>query len=183
MSDIGVLRDIGEKDLDLMRVWRNAPAVRANMYTQHEISPEEHLAWWEKTKNRTDQKYLMYEMAGIPIGITAFTSIDTKNKNSAWAFYTSPSAPKGSGSKMEYLMLEYAFNLLNLHKLYCEVLAFNESVIKLHQKFGFQIEGIFRDQYQNNDQYVNIYRLAILATEWECKRQEMQIKITGKTKQ
>lgn len=41
---------------------------------------------------------------------------------------------------MEYLALEYAFKDMGLHKLFCEVLAFNAPVIKLHQKFGFKIE-------------------------------------------
>ena len=139
MSQFGSLRDIADDELELMRAWRNEPAVRANMYTQHEISIEEHLTWWEKTKNRPDQKYLMYEMSGDKRGIAAFTSIDIQNKNTAWAFYASPSAPKGTGSKIEFLMLELAFEQLNMQKLYCEVFAFNTSVIKLHQKFGFNI--------------------------------------------
>lgn len=177
MNQLGILRSIAVDELELMRVWRNEPAVRANMYTQHEISREEHLIWWEKTKVRTDQKYFMYEMAGAPVGIAAFTGIDIKSQNSAWAFYASPSAPKGTGSKMEFLMLDHAFNDLKIHKLYCEVLAFNTSVIKLHQKFGFSIEGVFRQQHKVNDNFVDIYRLGILASEWQEYRQSMQEKL------
>ena len=177
MSQLGILRRISDGELELMRVWRNDPAVRANMFTQHEISSEEHLIWWNKTKSRSDQKYFMYEMAGRPRGIAAFTSIDLQSKNSAWAFYTSPSAPKGTGSKMEFLMIEHAFHELKLQKLYCEVLAFNTPVIKLHQKFGFNIEGVFRQQQKVNDDFVDIYRLGILATEWLERRQAMYIKL------
>jgi hypothetical protein len=42
------LRPMREADLDMVRRWRNAPDVRKNMYTTHEISPEEHRAWWER---------------------------------------------------------------------------------------------------------------------------------------
>lgn len=177
MSQLGILRGISDGELELMRAWRNEPAVRANMYTQHEISSKEHLTWWEKTKTRTDQKYFMYEMAGNPRGIAAFTSLDLQSKNSAWAFYASPLAPKGTGSKMEFLMLEHAFDELKLHKLYCEVLAFNTAVIKLHQKFGFNIESVFRQQQKVNDDFVDIYRLGILAPEWLEQRQAMHIKL------
>lgn len=177
MNQLGILRSIAVDELELMRAWRNEPAVRANMYTQHEISREEHLSWWEKTKVRRDQKYFMYEMAGAPVGIAAFTGIDIKSQNSAWAFYASPSAPKGTGSKMEFLMLDHAFDDLKIHKLYCEVLAFNTSVIKLHQKFGFSIEGVFRQQHKVNDNFVDIYRLGILASEWKEYRQSMQEKL------
>ncbi|MGV8934443.1 MAG: UDP-4-amino-4,6-dideoxy-N-acetyl-beta-L-altrosamine N-acetyltransferase [Gallionellaceae bacterium] len=180
MSQIGILRSIADEELELMRSWRNEPAVRANMYTRHEISREEHLTWWGKTKERTDQKYFMYELAGAPIGITAFSAIDIENQNSAWAFYASPSAPRGSGSKMEYLMLEHAFGTLKLHKLYCEVLAFNSAVIKLHQKFAFKVEGIFRGQHKINDDFVDIYRLGIFFGEWREHRQAMLDRLNGK---
>lgn len=180
MNQLGILRSIADDELELMRSWRNEPAVRANMYTQHEISREEHLTWWGKRKERADQKYFMHELAGEPTGIAAFSAIDIKNQNSVWAFYTSPSAPRGSGSKMEYLMLEHAFGTLKLHKLYCEVLAFNAAVIKLHQKFGFKVEGVFRGQHKNNDDFIDIYRLGIFAGEWQEHRQAMFDKLKGR---
>ncbi len=182
MKQLGILRNIANKELDLMRAWRNEPAVRANMYTQHEISAEEHLTWWAKTKDRTDQKYFMYEMTGSPIGIASFNGIDAQCENSAWAFYASPTAPKGTGSRMEFLMLDYAFNTLNLHKLYCEVLAFNTAVIKLHEKFGFVIEGVFREQHKVNEVFVDAYRLGILAAEWQKGRKAMFDKLTSHAK-
>lgn len=182
MKSLGVLRSIADEELELMRTWRNEPAVRTNMYTQHEISREEHLSWWSRTQTRTDQKYFMYEMAGMPIGIAAFTCIDIHSQNSAWAFYASPSAPKGTGSKMEFLMLDHAFDELRLHKLYCEVLAFNTLVIKLHHKFGFSTEGVFRQQYQLDGNFVDIYRLGILATEWQEHRQTILEKLRVTTK-
>jgi UDP-4-amino-4,6-dideoxy-N-acetyl-beta-L-altrosamine N-acetyltransferase len=177
MTQLGILRVIADDEIELMREWRNAPAVRANMYSQHEISREEHLTWWEKTRDRADRKYYMFELAGIPTGISAFTGIDTQSQNSAWAFYASPTAPKGTGSKMEFLMLEHAFGAFQLHKLYCEVLAFNTPVINLHQKFGFKIEGVFREQHKLNGDFIDTYRLGILATEWREQRQAMHKKL------
>lgn len=182
MKQLGILRNIADNELELMRAWRNEPSVRANMYTQHEISPEEHLTWWAKTKDRPDQKYFMYETAGTPVGIASFNGIDANSANSAWAFYASPTAPKGTGSRMEFLMLDCAFNTLNLHKLHCEVLAFNTAVIKLHEKFGFKVEGVFREQHKVNDVFVDTYRLGILVSEWQKGRQAMYDKLTGHVK-
>jgi UDP-4-amino-4,6-dideoxy-N-acetyl-beta-L-altrosamine N-acetyltransferase len=182
MVMFGILRTIADNELELMREWRNLPTVRANMYSQHEISYDEHMNWWERTKDRKDQKYFMCELAGLPAGIAAFTGIDMQNKNAAWAFYSSPTAPRGAGGKIEFLMLEYAFSTLQLHKLFCEVLAFNKPVIKLHEKFGFKIEGIFRNQYCINDVFVDTFRLGILANEWQEKRQEMSEKLIAQTR-
>ncbi|MGY6037513.1 UDP-4-amino-4,6-dideoxy-N-acetyl-beta-L-altrosamine N-acetyltransferase [Aeromonas sp. AE23HZ002T15] len=178
MGTLGILRDIKEEELDLMLSWRNEPKVRRNMYTQHVISPEEHYSWWVSMQDRKDQIYYMYEYEEQPCGIAAFNNLDLKNENSAWAFYSSPSAPKGTGTRMEYLMLEQAFITLNLYKLYCEVLSFNKSVISLHQKFGFEVEGIFREQHIIDCKYIDIHRLAIFKNQWEHNRTELLDKIT-----
>lgn len=172
-SKLGSLRAIKPEELELMLAWRNAPSVRANMYTRHEISLTEHLAWWARIRDRADQRYFMYEFKGEPVGIVAFNSIDTVNQNSSWAFYASPEAPKGTGSRMEFLALNYAFAELTLHKLCCEVLAFNAPVVKLHEKFGFKVEGVLREQHHHNEHYVDIYRLGILASEWKTGRDAM----------
>lgn len=172
--NIGKIRDIRIDELELMRNWRNAPNVRANMYTRHEISKEEHLAWWKEISMRDDQRYFMYEFEEMPKGIVAFTGIDEVSGNSSWAFYASPDAAKGTGSRMEFLALDYAFDVLKLHKLCCEVLAFNTPVIKLHQKYGFQVEGIFREQHLVDGEYVDVYRLGILAPDWLKHRQEIE---------
>lgn len=174
---LGQLRTIMSDDLTLMLSWRNVPAVRVNMYTSHEISLEEHLGWWERIRSQTDQKYFMYEYQNSPLGIVSFNGISSINQNSYWAFYASPEAPKGTGSRMEYLALEHAFNEICLHKLSCEVIAFNTSVIKLHEKFGFKIEGILRDQHKANANFFDVYRLGILKSEWQIVRNTMLSKL------
>ncbi|VEF16276.1 flagellin modification protein FlmH [Stutzerimonas stutzeri] len=78
---------------------------------------------------------------------------------------------------MEYLALEYAFKDMGLHKLFCEVLAFNAPVIKLHQKFGFKIEGVLREQHSVDNSFVDVYRLGILAPEWDSQRESIRQKI------
>ncbi|MFD1983355.1 UDP-4-amino-4,6-dideoxy-N-acetyl-beta-L-altrosamine N-acetyltransferase [Mesorhizobium newzealandense] len=178
MSSLGKLRAIEDDELELMRSWRNAPAVRANMYTRHEISQAEHLSWWKQTSGCDDQKYFMYECNGIGHGIVGITSIDFLNANCSWAFYASTDAPKGVGSRMEYLALEYVFGQMGLHKLYCEVLAFNEAVIKLHQKFGFRVEGVFHQHHSIDGKYVDIYRLGLLAPEWSSIRNNLYAKLS-----
>ena len=181
MKNFGELREIRDNELELMLGWRNSHIVRANMYNRHEISLEEHLLWWEKTRLRLDQKYFIYERNGNALGIVGFTLIDYKNRNSSWAFYASPDAPRGSGSFMEFLALEYVFRDLSFNKLYCEVLSFNVAVIKLHKKFGFQTEGIFRDHHMVDEHFVDIYRLGILANEWGENRLEILQKLKEKS--
>jgi UDP-4-amino-4,6-dideoxy-N-acetyl-beta-L-altrosamine N-acetyltransferase len=166
VSALGKLRPVEDDEIDLMLEWRNAPEVRKHMYTQQVIPREEHFVWWEATKRREDRQYFMYEFNQEPRGIVGFSSIDKAHNNSSWAFYAAPDAPRGTGSRMEFLALNYAFNALRLHKLHCEVLSTNEAVIRLHQKYGFRIEGVFREHFELNGRYVDIVRLGILRDEW-----------------
>lgn len=174
---LGFIRNIDKNELEMMLAWRNAPGVRSNMYTRHEISLEEHLMWWESIQRRDDQKYFMYEFDGKPTGIVAFTNLNIRNSSSSWAFYAAPDAPRGTGSCMEFLALEYAFNELHLHKLSCEVLAFNASVIRLHKKFNFQVEGVLREEHLVDGEYVDVYKLGILAREWKANSATMYDKL------
>lgn len=182
MTRFGCLREIKECELEMMLAWRNQLSVRENMYTQHEITCDEHLAWWARIRQNSAQSFMMYECDGTPRGIVYFTSIDKSNSNCAWGFYSSPDAPRGTGTKMEFLALQHVFNDLGLYKIWCEVLAYNSAVIRLHGKFGFLQEGVFRHQFNREGEYIDIIRLGLLSSEWALRREEMEKRILALSK-
>lgn len=168
------LRPMTDSDLDMVRAWRNHPKVRANMYTRHEISAEEHREWWARTRSSNASAYLIFvDAGGNPQGVVAFTAIDRASRHASWAFYASAEAPRGVGSRMELLALDHAFGQLGLHRLHCEVLAFNTAVIRLHQKFGFTVEGVLREHHFHEGRHVDVWLLAILDREWAIGRENM----------
>ncbi|MBZ8139594.1 UDP-4-amino-4,6-dideoxy-N-acetyl-beta-L-altrosamine N-acetyltransferase [Rubrivivax gelatinosus] len=177
MTPADHLRPVAEDDVETMRLWRNDARVRGNMYTQHEISAQEHQAWWRRTCNNPAHRYCVAMLDGVASGIVAFTSIDTFHGHASWAFYSAPAAPPGTGSRMEFIALDYAFGTLGLHKLHCEVLAYNQPVLRLHKKFGFQVEGVFREQFKTDAGRVDIHRLAILDHEWQQRRGEIEARL------
>ena len=87
MDSYGSLRSIRDDEIELVRTWRNAPSVRANMYTSHEIGADEHRSWWSQVQRRDDQAYFMYEVGGVPIGVVDFTVSDPFIRNAYWACY------------------------------------------------------------------------------------------------
>lgn len=176
---LGTLKPITHSELELMRSWRNEPAVRKNMYTTHEITADEHSSWWNRVQSREDCKYFMYHLDDIPQGVVGFTQIDLAQRHAFWAFYAGPEAKKGTGGRMEYLALEHAFSVLKLRKLNCEVLSFNAAVIKLHQKFGFLEEGVFRAHHCIEGGWADVHRLAIFSDEWDARREEMYLKLSS----
>ena len=179
--EFGSLRPIQDEDLMMILTWRNAPTVRSNMYNTHVINRNEHLAWWGRVKSSNNQQYFLYIQNGNPSGVVSFNQIDRiQNRNAFWAFYASPEAPTGTGSRMEIMALDYAFGSLKLNKLCCEVLAFNKPVLKLHEKFGFKTEGVFREHHCHDGSLVDVYRLGILIHEWEERRDSLVSKLLKK---
>lgn len=173
MGSVGLLRSIGFQDLDLILSWRNAPQVRKNMYSQHEITREEHLEWWRGIASSGDKKYFIYELNGAPHGVVGITDINQNHNTCSWAFYSSESAPRGIGSCMELLALEYIFYNLKIYKLNCEVFQFNAPVLRMHTKFGFIVEGVFQKGYLLDGERVDIVRLALFSNKWAEHRLDM----------
>ena len=61
-----MLRPAEDADVDAMLAWRNHPRVREMSLTQHEITPDEHAAWWARTRNDPTRAVLVYERGGVP---------------------------------------------------------------------------------------------------------------------
>lgn len=177
MKDMPRLRNIGPADLEVVREWRNAKTNRMNMYTRHIITREEHLAWWETIQAGNNDRYFLYEDAVGGRGVVSFNNVDRVNRNAAWGFYSAPAAPRGTGSRMLFLALEYAFGELGLHKVYSEVISMNSYSLKLHEKLGFLPEGVFREQHLYEGIYMDVHRLGILSLEWAEIRESMQAKV------
>lgn len=172
------LRPMTDADLDAVLFWRNAPAVRANMYTTHLITPAEHAHWWSQTRDDPSRRYFIFETRDGAFGVVGFTRIGEIAGEAEWAFYASPEAPRGSGSKMEWLALEYAFGQLALQTLRCEVLETNTRVVELHTRFGFVTVGTAIRQIDQARE-ANIYRLALDRHAWGGLRQSALDRITS----
>ena len=91
-----------------------------------------------------------------------------------FCLYPPEIAGEGYGIAIEFVALNFAFDILKLHKLNCEVLDFNESVVKLHKKFGFIEEGRKRQQIFKNDRFVDVVMLGLLCSEWQIGKEKMK---------
>ncbi len=165
MSNIHLI-PLQKEHLDIVFTWRNMPDVRKNMYTSHEITFEEHKNWFERISLDKTKKYFVFQIDEKPCGVIGFTDINLISKTSSWAFYSGDTTIRGIGSLMEITALDYAFDVLKIEKLHCEVLEFNQPVIKFHRKHGFTVEGVFKKHHYANEKYWDIFRLAIFKKDW-----------------
>ena len=80
---------------------------------------------------------------------------------------------KGYGTEAMNLLLDYAFNLLNLNSVFLRVHSFNKRAIKCYEKCGFKEIGMRREAYiVGNKKYDHIY-MDILASEFNGKIQNI----------
>ncbi len=169
------LRPVDAADRERILAWRNSPDVRAYMYTDHVISADEHARWFAGIEGDTRRRYWIVELDGAPVGLANLYDIDLANRRCAWAYYLADPAVRGLGlgSFVEYWVLEYVFEGLKLEKLWCEVLASNEPVWRLHETFGFTREVCFRGHVIKNDARADVLGLGMLAADWRARRPAM----------
>ena len=166
-----MLRPLEESDLKLILPWRNAPTVRQAMFTQHEISWDEHQAWFHRIQADDNKRWFLYlNDNNEPRGVVYFTDFDAADRSSFWGFYVSPDAIPGTGLRMSLDALDKAFNELGLEKLNAEVLATNLRSLNMHKKVGFAQEGLFLEHFCNGEKRVDVIRLGIVSSEWPQNR-------------
>ena len=170
LPDLGALRPITDADLEQVLAWRNHPVIRSNMYTQNEITMDEHLSWWERVKASPKFTFLLYESADTPLGYVAFSEITRGPGTATWGFYTAPDAPRGTGSLMSLVAIDTAFGELALRKLNGEVIGRNAASLRLHESFGFRREGLFRNHVLIRDTLEDVIRFALFAEDWAALR-------------
>lgn len=73
---------------------------------------------------------------------------------------------KGYGEEALCLLLDYAFNLLNLHNMMLGVFSFNERAIHVYQKIGFQVIGRRRQAREIGGVKYDAILMDLLASEF-----------------
>ena len=173
------LRPMEEADLLVVLTWRNKPSIRAAMYTEHEISLEEHNQWFCKTQQKGYcGRHFVFCCDDTPLGVVNFTAISQRHRRLNWGFYLGvEDAPRGSALLMGFLALQEAFERMNMHKVVGEVLEKNEKSFRYHQRLGFLQEGCLKEHiFKEKTGYLDVFCFGYLESHWqEMKGQLIEI--------
>jgi RimJ/RimL family protein N-acetyltransferase len=136
-----MLRNATEDDVGTIRRLRNQQANREVSITSHEISADEHAAWWAKASIDPTRRVLIYERDGTTAGVVNF--FDLEGSTAAWGFFLDADGLAERGETLPAwieVMREataYAFDVLGLELLTGEVLAHNTVVRQMNRRFRF----------------------------------------------
>lgn len=165
------LRAIREEDAPLIVRWRNAPAVRRNLYTQAELTVEQHLAWYRgKVLTGSCAQFILVDRQGeTPVGTVFLKNIDEHSRKAEFGIFIGEESArgKGLGSEAARLILGYGFQSLGLNRIYLTVLADNLAGVRSYQKAGFSVEGVLRQDFLRDGVFEDVTMMGILREEWQ----------------
>jgi RimJ/RimL family protein N-acetyltransferase len=164
-----ILRPLETTDIGPLQVWINNEELRRNFLVFRPMSREDEQDWFEKI--RKDPQSFLFAMCahdGTLIGNIGLIAIDWVHR-----FATSGTLigdpnfrNKGYGTDAKMLLLNYAFNTLNLNRVNSGAIEFNERSQRYNQKCGYKIEGRERAKYFKDGKYWDHIVLGVLREEW-----------------
>lgn len=173
------LRLLRESDLEMVMHWRMLPEVTKYMYTDPQLTMAQQQAWFQRVQASNRDVVWIIEIpadngSAKGVGVLSLSEIDPVNRRCAWAYYLGEVSARGMGlaKSLELSICSHVFDTLGFNKLWCEVFAFNDRVVALHEKFGSKVEGIARQHIFKNGEWHDVVRMGILKTEWEQVRQK-----------
>lgn len=152
-SDI-ILRDFTEEDIPLKVEWINNPENNKYLHYDIPLSIKGTLKWFRNKDNETRKDYVI-EYKNEPVGVIGLLNIDKRNMSAE--YYITIGVTKfhncGIGTQATELLLETAFNVIGIKKIYLNVDNENRKAVRLYKKTGFIIKEEF-DEYFNNTRKV-----------------------------
>ncbi|MCG8477648.1 MAG: GNAT family N-acetyltransferase [Spirochaetales bacterium] len=168
-----ILREYRESDFEHVRRWVNDSEATANLSSIFDRVQTEAMtrSFFNKPLNnelpghyfviadREDESY---------IGQIDIRTQDDPSRQASLGLIVPDLANRGRGYGREAigLILTFAFDTLNLHKVWLHVLARNEGAIGLYRSLGFVTDGVLREDVYRDGVYLDAMIMSILAREW-----------------
>ena len=152
-GNITSLRAIEKKDLKSLMNWRNKPSFRQFFREHREINIYNQNLWFKeyvKKKDTTHMFSIIENKTNELIGACGLCYIDWINKNADFSIYIGKNniyIDEKFAIDSANILLNYGFNVLNLHRIWAEIYEFYKKKIKMFKKLKFQLDGRHKETY------------------------------------
>lgn len=163
------LRPYNKADIPMLTRWINSPDVRpfiVSVFPKTENLEEE---WYEKLGKDDKNIVLCVETKdGKPIGGMGIHSIDWLNRTATTGAILGEKEywGQGFGTDAKLVLLDYAFNVLNLRKIHSNVIGYNERSLRYSLRCGYKEEGRLRQEKYRNGEYHDLIQLSVFREDW-----------------
>ncbi|MBV9510307.1 MAG: GNAT family N-acetyltransferase [Caulobacteraceae bacterium] len=170
------LRELQDDDCERLFRWRQEREVDRWMSDLPPQSIDQHARWFERFRANPDRAGRVITENGQPAGFLSLTGLLDIHRRANWGWYIGEAAARGRGAgrAAQALGLDLAFRTFGLEKVWAEVQAGNGAALKAQAAAGFRREGYLREHVIKEGARQDVVLLAILATEWEERRQAVR---------
>ncbi len=170
-----ILRPVRREDIERSLVWRNNLDTKARaMSYRLPVTELMEQKWIEEAMdgNKNRIVYAIEETENnTHVGFADISEIDYFNRNAHYSILIGDHSYRGKGIASEAVkqVLTYAFNELNLVRIYGEIAEDNEASLNFHLKLGFKKEGVQRKHLYQNGVYLDKIYVGILKEEFNAQ--------------
>ena len=175
------LRALTEADTANIVKWRNSESVRKNLYTQTELTEQQHLNYFQTVvkAGKCAQYIITVEEDGtaVDVGTVFIKNIDRENRKGEFGMFIGEERFRGKGyaAPAACEMLAIAFSELNLNRVYLSVMADNKPAIRTYEKAGFEKEGYLKEDYLRSNGFVDVAIMGITEKMWREREEEREL--------
>lgn len=165
------LRGLEKKDLAKLIEWMNDSNVTHYLFMGQRPAYLELLSeqWEKQIRDHTEINFaIMENKKDKIIGWCGLYSIRPVAHSAEYRVFIGDKKywNKGLGTEVAKLLLEYAFEKLNLNRVWLGVNASHKGAVRSYEKSGFVKEGLLREEIFVNDRYYDAVRMGILRKEY-----------------
>jgi len=166
------LRPLEPSDAEMLAACNNDPEVRLSFFT-HTPTNLHQTADRIRGFYGPGADYLPFAICDrsddVAFGVTALHRLDLVSRAAVFSICITDPAFRGRGLAYPatQLMMQYAFNVLNLNRVQLHVWTGNAAGLRVYEKAGFQREGTLREAMRHDGKYCDFHVMGMLAMEWK----------------
>lgn len=166
------LRPLSVSDAERLVLWRFSEENYDFFYEYFPVSVEQNVEWIRSvTAKQTEVNFVVERVSDkTPFGMISLVDIDMRNQKCEMArvlIGNSSLRKCGYGKQMLDLLLEYAFLHLNMHKVYCEVLANNKKAVLFYEKYGFRTDGVLKEHIYKSGCFQDVLHMTFFKEDFK----------------
>jgi len=149
--------------------WNNDPKVRWYWAAHLPVTEKKEEEWFDALANKPGEIAFGIEtLEGNLIGVLALMNINGKDRTaiSGTVIGEKEYWNKGYGTDAKMILLNYAFNTLNLRKINSFVVSHNKRSLQYNLHCGYKIEGVRKKQIFLQGRYLDEILLAVFKPDW-----------------
>ncbi|MDF7637645.1 GNAT family N-acetyltransferase [Leuconostocaceae bacterium ESL0958] len=162
------IRPLAKADLPHIYQQKNSRSVMALWFEEPYTSYDELSLLYDRHILDQSERRFVIEEENAFAGVVELVDINTIHRHCEIQIIIDPNFQgKGLAQAGMAAGLEYALDVLNLHKIYLYVDVENAAAIHIYQKLGFQEEGRLRQHYYAEGQYHDSYLMGLFRDEFQ----------------